>query len=172
MTTQTIRWDSFETSVGRIYAAASELGLCRLTWHVRDEDQFVFDLRQRFPSRLTSRDADSLEPIGRQLNEYFAGRRPQFDIPIDHSALTGFERSVLEETRKVPFGSTVTYREIASRIERPSAARAVGNALRNNPTPLVIPCHRIIRSDGSLGGYAGPDGTAEKRQLLHLETQH
>lgn len=165
-----IRWDSFDTVNGRIYAAVSQRGLCRLTWHMSDDGAFESDLSLRFPGHPIVRDTGGLMQVGRELEDYFAGKRRNFDIPVDLSSFTDFERSVLEATRRVPFGAKVTYSELAKRIDRPKAARAVGNALRHNPVPLVVPCHRVVRADGTLGGYGGPAGTAEKEGLLRRES--
>jgi methylated-DNA-[protein]-cysteine S-methyltransferase len=101
------------------------------------------------------------------LAEYFSGKRSRFQVPLDYSGLTPFTRSVLDATAEVPFGELRTYRQIAERVGRPRATRAVGNALHRNPIPVIIPCHRIVRSDASIGGYGG--GVAIKEQLLHLE---
>lgn len=163
---EVIRWQVFDMPLGRTYAATSERGLCRLSWRVSDDAAFEADLAQRFPGRPTARDAEGLEEVGVELGEYFAGQRRSFDVAVDLSRLGSFKASVLEATRRVPFGFTVTYSEVARRIGRPKSARAVGNALRANPVPIVVPCHRVVRADGSLGGFDGPNGTAEKRHLL------
>ncbi|MBE0466082.1 MAG: methylated-DNA--[protein]-cysteine S-methyltransferase [Candidatus Desulforudis sp.] len=103
-----------------------------------------------------------------RLGGYFAGRRVDFsDVPIDWSGYSPFGRTVLEACRKVPFGRTITYTALAREVGKPRAARAVGNALGANRTPLVVPCHRIVRSDGSPGGFTG--GAEWKRRLLLLE---
>ncbi len=103
----------------------------------------------------------------RQLHEYFGGHRERFDLPLDFTGVSPFTRTVLEATTEVPFGRLDTYRGIASRVGKPSATRAVGNALGRNPIPVVVPCHRIVRSDASLGGYTG--GLQIKQRLLALE---
>jgi O-6-methylguanine DNA methyltransferase len=105
-----------------------------------------------------------------QLDEYFGGQRSAFDVPLDLSGIPDFTRDVLDATTEIPFGKLDTYRGIATRIGRPGATRAVGNALNRNPIALIVPCHRIIRSDGSAGGYGG--GLDIKFQLLDLEGIH
>ncbi len=171
MTTEgTIRWDRFDSPLGPIYAASSPRGLCRFTWHVPGENAFAQDLAARFPGRSIERDAGSSAEIRRQSEQYFERRRRAFDVRLDLSILSEFERDVLEAALAVPYGRTVTYSDLARRIGRPKAARAVGNALRRNPIAIIIPCHRIIRADGSPGGYAGPEGTEEKRWFLEHES--
>jgi methylated-DNA-[protein]-cysteine S-methyltransferase len=111
-----------------------------------------------------------LDRVAHQLDEYFGGHRSAFDLPLDLSGIPDFTRDVLDATSTVPFGKLDTYRGIATRIGRPGATRAVGNALNRNPIALIVPCHRIIRSDGSAGGYGG--GLDIKFQLLDLEGVH
>lgn len=112
---------------------------------------------------------DLLPALQRQLRDYFRGRRVRFRARLDLSGLTHFQRRVLDGCVRVAYGETVTYGELAGRIGRPSAARAVGHALGRNPVPIVIPCHRVIASDGSPGGYSAEQGVALKRWLLKLE---
>jgi O-6-methylguanine DNA methyltransferase len=167
----TIRWHTFDTPLGRMYAAASERGLCRLSWHVRSPQAFEQELRTRFPGRRLRRDPHGLARVEREVRSFLEGHRHAFSVDLDLSALSDFQRRVLEATRRVPFGETSSYSELARRLRRPRAARAVGNALRANPVPLVIPCHRIVRADGSLGGYSGIAAVNEKRRLLQHEAQ-
>ncbi len=108
-----------------------------------------------------------LDVVKRELDEYFAGKRARFELSVDLSALTPFQRRVLAATKRVPFGEKRTYREIATRAGTPTATRATGAALGANPIPIVVPCHRVVASDGSLHGYAG--GLDRKRWLLRLE---
>ena len=112
------------------------------------------------------RDDDALAPTARQLEEYFAGARTEFDLALRLEG-TAFERRVWDEVAAIPFGETATYGEIARRIGHPAAARAVGRANAYNPIPIVVPCHRVIGSNGTLTGYAG--GLECKRSLLDLE---
>lgn len=108
-----------------------------------------------------------LDPVVRQLDEWFAGRRDVFDLDLDLRLASGFRRAVVAALPTIPRGATATYAEIAERVGSPRAVRAVGTACARNPVPIVVPCHRVVRSDGSLGGYAG--GQAAKRALLALE---
>ena len=110
---------------------------------------------------------EHLDAITQQLDEYFSGQRTAFDVNTDLSATTEFRRTVLEHLTTIPYGHTQTYAQVAQAIGRPRAVRAVGSACATNPIPIVIPCHRVLRSDGSLGGYAG--GLDMKRALLELE---
>lgn len=164
-----IAWHSFDTPLGRVFAASTSRGVCRSTWHVRGAPDFLRDLERRFPGFRFVRDEHGLTEIARQLREYLTAQRRSFSLPVDLSALSEFERSVLEEARRVPFGATASYSELARQIGRPGSARAVGNALRRNPVAILVPCHRIVRADGSPGGYGGPNGTPEKVRLLQLE---
>ena len=108
-----------------------------------------------------------LDGVRRQLDEFFAGRRTAFDVPVDLGLCAPFGRAVLEQTARIPFGSTSTYREVAVALGRPGASRATGNALGANPVPIVVPCHRVLRTGGGLGGYTG--GLAIKERLLGIE---
>ena len=107
------------------------------------------------------------DPLARELDQYFAGKRKSFDVPVDLSPLTEFQRRVLRATAAVDFGSVSTYARVAARAGSDRASRAAGQALGANPIPIVVPCHRILASDGSLGGYSG--GLYAKRRLLQLE---
>lgn len=164
-----IRWHAFdtETAFGRMYVAATARGLARISWQQADDGAWVRHLEARFPDRPVVRDPTALAEAEEQLREYFAGDRTAFDLPVDLGALGDFDRSVLRAATRIPCGEVVPYSELASRIGRPRAARAVGNALGRNPVAIVVPCHRIIRTDGSLGGYGG--GVEWKERLLAIE---
>lgn len=162
-----VRWHHFKTPFGTMYVAATDDGLARVSWQQRGPDAFVRELARRFPGHLVVHDPDALAEAERQLREYFAGERSSFDLPVDLSALSEFDRRVLEAARRIRFGEVVPYAELAKRIARPKAVRAVGNALGRNPVAIVVPCHRVIRSDGSLGGYGG--GVEYKKRLLAIE---
>lgn len=112
-------------------------------------------------------DARALAPVRHELGEYFDGRRRRFGIQVDLSSVRGFERRVLEATRRIPFGSVATYGEVAADAGSPRAARAAGNALNGNPVPIVVPCHRVVPASGGLGGYGGHE--ERKERLLRLE---
>lgn len=162
-----VGWDAFTTPFGRTYAAATPEGLVEITWRELDDDGFVAEIEDRLPGHVVVRDPDVVTEVERQLREYFEGRRRSFDLPVDLGSLTPFQRRVLREARRLGHGEVVPYAELARRMGRPTAYRAVGNALGRNPVPIVVPCHRVIRSDGGLGGYGG--GVAYKRALFRIE---
>jgi len=154
-----------DTPVGTLGLALCGTGLRRLCF-VRGEDEFVRGLLAEFPERpLLS--SPRLDPVRSALGRYFEGRDLGLDVPVDLSDLTAFQRRVLEWTARVPPGSVTTYARVAARAGRPGAARAAGNALHANPVAIVVPCHRVLRGDGSLGGYAG--GLPAKEWLLRHE---
>jgi methylated-DNA-[protein]-cysteine S-methyltransferase len=121
------------------------------------------------PLARTERNPVALKTSTEQLQEYFAGARKRFDLPLDLTRLTPFQLSVLQTARGIPPGSVRTYGQVARTLGKPKASRAVGQALGRNPIPIVIPCHRVIASDGSLCGYGGGGGLESKRFLLQLE---
>lgn len=162
-----IRWHSFGSPFGTMYVAASDDGLVRVSWKQPGPDAFTRWLERRFEGRPVVRDPEGLAEAERQLREYFAGDRSRFELPVDLSALGDFDRRVLDAARKISFGQVVPYAELARRIGKPRASRAVGGALGRNPVAIVVPCHRVVRSDGSLGGYGG--GVEYKERLLTIE---
>ncbi|MFW6192474.1 MAG: methylated-DNA--[protein]-cysteine S-methyltransferase, partial [Gemmatimonadota bacterium] len=125
--------------------------------------------REEFPLWGVEEEPEALETVVVELREYFRGDRRSFGVTPDLTGLTPFQQEVLEAISRVPFGERVTYGELARRIDRPKASRAVGNALGRNPVPIIVPCHRVVRSDGDLGGYTA--GTGYKEQLLELESR-
>ena len=129
------------------------------------------DLRRRIKERFSSAaEFDALLPgFCHQVRQYFDGQATRFDVEIDIGDMPPFRQMVLELCRKVPYGKTATYADLARAAGKPAAARAVGGVMAHNPLPLVIPCHRILRSDGSLGGYSSRGGLNEKTRLLRLE---
>ncbi len=162
-----IRWRGFETPFGTVRIAASRAGLIDLTWQLSNDDEFIARLEARHRETPVVCDCDELEGAESQLHEYFERRRRAFDLPLDLSALTDFQRDVLGAASQLDFGEVVTYTDIARRIGRPKASRAVGNALGQNPLAIIVPCHRVVRTDGSLGGYTG--GLQYKKVLLDIE---
>ena len=153
------------TPLGRLLVAATERGLVRIGFD-RSEASFVTGLREQLKAEVIESE-EKVADIAAQLEAYFAGERRAFDVPIDLSFASTFQRRVLMAARGVPAGQVVTYGELARRIGAPNASRAVGWALGRNPVPIVIPCHRIVRAGGGLGGYIG--GLEIKRKLLELE---
>lgn len=155
--------------IGRVVAATTETGLVRIAYEDLNGtvDQIVQQLADRLSPRILEQRA-KLDSVARELDEYFAGSRTRFDIPLDWALIRGrFGAEVLKATSQIPYGGVSTYGEIASKAGNPAASRATGNALGNNPIPVVIPCHRVLRSGGGLGGYTG--GLERKQALLALE---
>jgi methylated-DNA-[protein]-cysteine S-methyltransferase len=154
-----------DTPVGVLGLAAGERGLRHLTF-VRGEDEFVSRLLAEHGDVPVLR-SDALDPVRRALDAYFAARRLDFDVAVDLSGVPAFHRRVLDATARIPAGRVATYTEVAARAGSPRASRAAGNALHNNPVAIIVPCHRVLRSDGSLGGYGG--GLPVKEWLLEHE---
>jgi methylated-DNA-[protein]-cysteine S-methyltransferase len=163
-----IRYEFVETPVGWIATVFSNAGLRSLLIET-DRESLTHRLNILYPQSLQdSHGADVAAALG-QLREYFAGRRRQFDMPLDFRGLSDFSLRVLDALQKIPFGQTVTYGELGGRIGRPRAARAVGRVMASNRLPLVLPCHRVIGSLGALTGYSGGQGIATKQWLLEFE---
>ena len=154
------------TPVGSLLLAATEQGLVRVAYENQDHDRVLATLAELVSPRVLRAPA-RLDPVARQLEEYFGGQRQRFDLPLDLRLAHGFRRSVLGHLPDIGYGNTESYAQVATAAGRPRAVRAVGTACALNPLPVVVPCHRVIRSDGSLGQYAG--GEAAKEILLHLE---
>ena len=161
-----VRWNAFGTPAGPVRVAVRGGKVTDVTW--AGHDGACAALERAHPHATVLRDAEALEAVEAQIREYLRGDRARFDLPLDLSGCrSDFQRQVLEVAKAIPYGTALSYGEVAERIGRPGASRAVGNALGGNPVPIVIPCHRVIRSDGSPGGYVG--GTALKSRLLELE---
>lgn len=163
-----VRYAVLETAIGTIVAASTERGLARLAYDDLNGgvDAILDSLARRLSPRILEGRA-ALDPVARELDEYFAGRRRAFDLPLDLALMGGFGRRVLQAASAIPYGQVATYREVAERAGNPGASRAAGNALGANPIPVVIPCHRVVRSGGGLGGYTG--GLQRKQHLLAIE---
>jgi methylated-DNA-[protein]-cysteine S-methyltransferase len=156
-----------DSPLGPLVLAATRRGLVRLSYTgYRETDEVLEELAARISPRVLEAPA-RLDPVRRELDEYFEGRRTEFDIPVDWSQLAGFTRKVLRATARIGFGETSTYAGVATRAGSPRAVRAAGNALGANPMPVIVPCHRVLRTGGALGGYTG--GTERKEYLLRLE---
>jgi methylated-DNA-[protein]-cysteine S-methyltransferase len=160
-----IQWGKMPSPLGPVFAAVNERGLCALDFG-RQENEFLarFD-----PLARLEKNPNAVQRVLAQLREYFAGERSSFNLSVDISQLTPFQRSVLDVACGIAPGQVWTYRRVAQELGRPHASRPVGGALARNPIPIVIPCHRVVASDGSLGGYSGGSGLKAKRWLLRLE---
>jgi methylated-DNA-[protein]-cysteine S-methyltransferase len=161
-----VAYREMATPVGSLLLAATEQGLVRVAYENQDHDRVLAVLAEVVSPRILRAPA-RLDPVARQLDEYFGGQRHRFDVPLDLRLASGFRRSVLAHLPDIGYGHTESYAQVAAAAGRPRAVRAVGTACALNPLPVVVPCHRVIRSDGSLGQYAG--GPAAKEILLHLE---
>jgi methylated-DNA-[protein]-cysteine S-methyltransferase len=160
-----VAYDLVDTPVGTLLVATTERGLCRIAYDA-DPELELERLARAFGLRVL-RSARPVEPARRQLDQYFSGSRQRFDLAVDLALQADFNRRVLRELARVPYGEVVTYGELAARAARPRAARAVGTVMNRNPLPIVLPCHRVIGSTGKLVGYAG--GLERKETLLRLE---
>jgi methylated-DNA-[protein]-cysteine S-methyltransferase len=162
-----VAYASVDSPLGPLVVASTPHGLVRVAYtDAVSQDSVLEDLAARVSPRVLEAPARVDEPR-RELDEYFAGRRKEFDLPIDWSILRGFTRKVLRETARIDFGELRSYADVASAAGSPRAVRAAGNALGANPMPVVVPCHRVVRTGGALGGYTG--GVERKEFLLRLE---
>jgi methylated-DNA-[protein]-cysteine S-methyltransferase len=158
-------YDFVDSPVGPLFVATSKRGVCRISYDA-EPDRELERLVRDFGLRVL-RSAKPIDTARRELDEYFEGRRRSFDLPLDVTFVAEFNRRVLRELARVPYGEVVTYGELAARAARPKAARAVGMVMNRNPLPIVLPCHRVVGSNGKLTGYAG--GLDRKETLLRLE---
>jgi methylated-DNA-[protein]-cysteine S-methyltransferase len=160
-----VAYDLTDSPIGPLLVAATERGVCEIAFDPDPEQEI--DRLARLHGVRVLRSPRPVEEARRELDEYFEGRRQEFDLPVDLTGLPAFQQTVLAELQRVPYGQVDTYGGLAARIGKPKAARAVGGALNRNPVPIVVPCHRIVGSSGSLVGYAG--GLERKELLLGLE---
>ena len=161
-----VAYRTLDSPFGVLLLATTDRGLVRLAYEREDHDHVLAVLAARVSPRVL-RAPGRLDEAARQLDDYFAGRRRQFEVAVDLRLATGFRREVLDHLRTIGYGRTKTYTEVAAATGRPRAVRAVGSACSTNPVPLIVPCHRVLRTDGTLGGYVG--GLGAKRTLLELE---
>ena len=162
-----VAYRTLDTPVGTLLLAATEHGLVRVAFAAEGVDAVLASIAARVSPRIL-RAPRRLDEAARQLGEYFEGRRRGFDLPLDLALSSGFRRTVLVQLRQIGYGHTATYAAVAVAAGRPRAVRAVGSACATNPLPVVVPCHRVVRSDGSIGQYLG--GVDAKRALLRLES--
>jgi methylated-DNA-[protein]-cysteine S-methyltransferase len=160
-----VGFDVMESPVGALLLAVTPRGVCRISYDA-DPDAQAERLASAYGSRVL-RAPRAVDDVKRELDEYFEGRREAFDLSIDLAGAAEFTRDVLHQLARVPFGEVTTYGQLAQLVGRPRAARAVGTVMNRNPIPIVLPCHRVVGSTGSLVGYAG--GLDRKEQLLRLE---
>jgi methylated-DNA-[protein]-cysteine S-methyltransferase len=163
-----IAYAELDSPLGTLVAATTETGLVRLAYEEFNGglDAVLDHLATRVSPRIVE-SRRKLDPLDRQLHEYFDGRRHTFDVPVDLQLTSGFTTQILEAIRQIPFGQTSNYKGVATQAGNAKAVRAAGNACGANPVPIVIPCHRVLKSGGGLGGYTG--GVEKKESLLRLE---
>lgn len=162
-----VAYRTLDSPVGPLLVAATDKGLVRVAYAIEDHDAVLGQLADRISPRVLRTPA-RLDGVAREIEEYFAGHRLAFDLALDFRLSHGFRRTVLSHLREIGYGSTASYAAVALAAGNPKAVRAVGTACATNPLPVVVPCHRVVRSDGALGQYVG--GTEAKRTLLTLES--
>jgi methylated-DNA-[protein]-cysteine S-methyltransferase len=162
-----VAYATVDSPLGPLMVAGTPNGLVRLSYsEFRDDEAVLSDLARRVSPRVLEAPA-RVDRVRRELDEYFEGHRTKFELPIDWTLTRGFTTEVLRATAAVGFGHTTTYSEVARTAGSPRAVRAAGNSLGSNPMPIVVPCHRVLRTGGGLGGYTG--GLERKEFLLRLE---
>ena len=160
-----VGYDVVDSPLGPLFVAATDAGLCRLSYDAEPEAEEE-RLARAFGARVL-RSPRAVDEAKRELDEYFERRRRHFELSLDLRPVHTFNREVLEELARVPYGATTTYGALAARTGRPRAARAVGTVMNRNPIPIVLPCHRVVGSTGKLVGYGG--GLERKEELLRIE---
>jgi methylated-DNA-[protein]-cysteine S-methyltransferase len=161
-----IAYTTVDSPVGALLLAATPKGLIRVAYDIEDHDRVLDVLSQRVSPRVL-RAPRRLDAAARELGEYFGGQRQVFDLPLDLSLSRGFRQLVQRHLPQIGYGQTRTYGQVAELVGNPKAVRAVGTACATNPLPVVVPCHRVLRADGTMGGYVG--GSSAKATLLRLE---
>lgn len=157
---------TMDSPIGTLLLLATPRGVVRISFEHEQRDEVLGEVAANLSPRILEAPR-RLDPLRRELDRYFLGRLRDFDVPIDWSLAGPFARKVLRRTSRIPYGSVASYGDVAHDVGNPRGARAVGNALGSNPIPVVVPCHRVVRTGGALGGYGG--GLDRKRWLLDLE---
>ena len=161
-----VAYRTMDSPIGPLLLAATPAGHVRIAFEVENHDTVLAELSTAISPRVL-RSPRGVDDVARQLDEYFAGRRRVFEVPVDLQLAKGFRRAVLEHLREIPYGATESYTVVAEAAGNPRALRAAGSACATNPIPLVVPCHRVVRRDGTYGQYRG--GPAAKHALLTME---
>lgn len=161
-----VAYRTVDTPIGALLLAATDRGLVRVAFESEGFDAVLERLAVAVSPNVL-RAPERLDAVATQLDDYFAHRRRHFDVPLDFCLSSGFRQTVQQYLPHIGYGCTLSYKEVAASVGNPTAVRAVGTACATNPLPVVVPCHRVLRSDGSLGGYLG--GLAAKATLLRLE---
>jgi methylated-DNA-[protein]-cysteine S-methyltransferase len=158
---------TMDSPIGTLLLMATRRGLVRVAFESENRDEVLGEVATQLSPRILEAPR-RLDTVRRELDSYFSGRLRDFDLALDWSLVGPFAQRVLRRTARIPYGSVASYGDVAHEIGSPRAARAVGNALGSNPIPVVVPCHRVVRTGGNIGGYGG--GLPRKRWLLDLET--
>jgi methylated-DNA-[protein]-cysteine S-methyltransferase len=161
-----VAYTEIDSPVGKLLLATTRRGLVKVSFPVQPLDEVLERLANAISPRVLESPAQ-LDDARRELDRYFEGRLHEFDLPLDWQLTHGFYRKVLRATARIPYGQTRSYTDMAKRAGSPRAVRATGSALGSNPLPIIVPCHRVLRSGGALGGYGG--GIEMKQSLLELE---
>jgi methylated-DNA-[protein]-cysteine S-methyltransferase len=161
-----VAYRTIDSPVGPLLIASTEAGLVRIAYAIENHDTVLQALADRISPRILNAPA-RLDPVAHELDEYFAGNRQTFDVALDWQLSAGFRNTVLRQLPDISYGHTASYAVVARLAGNANAVRAVGSACGHNPIPIVVPCHRVVRSDGTMGGYLG--GVDAKRTLLDLE---
>ena len=157
---------TMDSPIGTLLLMATPKGLVRIAFEDENRDEVLGEVAMQLSPRILEAPR-RLDPVRRELDRYFAGKLQDFEVPLDWALVGDFARKVLRRTARIPYGSVASYGEVALEVGTPRGARAVGNALGSNPIPVVVPCHRVVRTGGAIGGYGG--GLPRKRWLLALE---
>jgi len=161
-----VAYRTMDSPVGPLLLAATAAGLVRVAFECENHDDVLVELSTAISPRIL-RSSRRVDDVARQIDEYFAGRRRVFEVPVDLQLSKGFRRAVLTHLLEIPYGGRESYALVARSAGNPGAVRAAGSACANNPIPLVVPCHRVVRSDGTYGQYRG--GAEAKHMLLTME---
>ena len=164
-----LAYERHDTPFGTLLVVSGEQGVLRIALDAEREEDVLDDLSRRVSARIARTGRDPITETRSQLDSYFKGELQRFDLPLDWQLTRGFRREVLHETAAIPYGSTASYAQMAERAGSPKAVRAAGSALATNPLPIVVPCHRVLRSDGAVGSYLG--GSSMKEALLEMERE-
>jgi methylated-DNA-[protein]-cysteine S-methyltransferase len=159
---------TMDSPIGTLLLMATRRGLVRVAFEDENRDEVLGEVASHLSPRILEAPR-RLDPVRRELDAYFSGSLQEFDLDLDWSLVGPFARRVLRRTSRIPYGSVASYGQVALGVGTPRGARAVGNALGSNPIPVVVPCHRVVRTGGAMGGYGG--GLPRKRWLLDLESR-
>lgn len=162
-----VAYEDHDTPLGTMRVSATATGIVRVVLPAEDADEVLEGLARKVSARILRTSTPAITLARQELDEYFDGGRRRFDVALDWTLTKAFRRKVLQATAQIPYGQTSSYRQVAVAAGSPNAVRAAGSALATNPLPILVPCHRVLRTDGGLGQYLG--GQAVKAQLLTLE---